>query len=400
MAHYNYLIIGGGMTAAAAVQGIRQVDSNGSIGLFSLEPNSPYDRPPLSKGLWKGQPMEEIWRKTETLGAKVHLQYRVLSISAEVKRVLDDRGSSHSFDKLLLATGGTPKRLPFGSDRVLYFRTLEDYRRLRAAADRHERFAVIGGGFIGSELAAALAMNGKHVVMITPEPTIASRIFPPDLGIYLNGYYSEKGVELFTEEAVIDVSDRGERMVIESRGTKNSRERETVVDAVVAGIGIQPNIELAQAAGLKVENGIIVDEFLRTGHPDIYAAGDVAAFYNPALGKRLRVEHEDNANTMGRFAGRAMAGKPEPYHHLPSFYSDLFDLGYEAVGELNARFDVMTDWKEPNREGIIYYLEKGRVRGVLLWNVWGQVDSARSLIAEAGPFRSSDLKGRLPQSNS
>jgi len=161
------------------------------------------------------------------------------------------------------------------------------------------------------------------------------------------------------------------------------------------GLGIEPNDKLAQAAGLKVENGIVVDEFLRTSHPDIYAAGDVARFFNPALEKSIRVEHEDNANTMGRLAGLNMAGKSEPYHHLPFFYSDMFELGYEAVGELDSRLETFADWKQPNKEGVIYYLHNGRVRGVLLWNVWGQVDAARALIAEPGPFRAEDLKGRL-----
>src|SRR5206468_1153756 len=173
--------------------------------------------------------------------------------------------------------------------------------------------------------------------------------------------------------------------------------REITVDNVVAGLGIQPNIDLAKSAGLKVTDGIVVDEFLRATHPDIYAAGDVAAFLNPALSKRIRVEHEDNANTMGRHAGRNMAGKSEPYNHLPFFYSDLFELGYEAVGELDARLETVADWKTPFREGVIYYLREGRVRGVLLWNVWGQVDAARQLIAEPGPFRPEDLKGKLPK---
>jgi len=176
---------------------------------------------------------------------------------------------------------------------------------------------------------------------------------------------------------------------------KNNADRTIVVDGVVAGVGIEPNVELAQIAGLEVDNGIVVDEFLRTGHPDIHAAGDVAAFHNPLLEKRIRVEHEDNANSMGRQAGRNMAGKSEPYHHLPSFYSDLFELGYEAVGELDSRMETFADWKRPNEEGVIYYLQHGRVRGVLLWNVWQQVDAARKLIAEPGPFTPEDLQGRL-----
>jgi NADPH-dependent 2,4-dienoyl-CoA reductase/sulfur reductase-like enzyme len=171
-------------------------------------------------------------------------------------------------------------------------------------------------------------------------------------------------------------------------------------DGVIAGLGIEPNVSLAQAAGLEIDNGIVVDEGLRTSYPDIYAAGDVAHFFNPLLGKRIRVEHEDNANTMGRAAGQAMAGNSAPYHHLPFFYSDLFELGYEAVGELNPRLETVADWKERYREGVIYYLEHGRVRGVLLWNTWGQVDAARALIAEPGPFRAEDLRGRLPAKES
>ena len=153
---------------------------------------------------------------------------------------------------------------------------------------------------------------------------------------------------------------------------------------------------LAEQAGLAVEDGILVDEHLRTSQEAIYAAGDVARFPNPALGRRVRVEHEDNANTMGAAAGRNMAGAARPYTHLPFFYSDLFDLGYEAVGDLDAGLETVADWKEPHREGVVYYLGDGRVRGVLLWNVWEQVDAARRLIAEPGPFRAQDLPGRLP----
>ena len=145
-----------------------------------------------------------------------------------------------------------------------------------------------------------------------------------------------------------------------------------------------------------VDDGIVVDEHLRTSHADVFAAGDVARFLAPALGKRIRVEHEDNALTMGRAAGRAMAGDPSPYNHLPFFYSDLFDLGYEAVGELDPRGEVVADWKEPFREGVVYYLSAGRVLGVLLWNTWNQVEAARTLIAHPGPFRAAHLVGRLP----
>ena len=213
---------------------------------------------------------------------------------------------------------------------------------------------------------------------------MGGRVFPLDLGRHLNAYYEEQGVRVLAKHAVLGITPRGERVAVEVRPADGGATREILVDGVVAGIGIRPNVELAEAVGLEVDDGIVVDELLRTSHPDIFAAGDVASFHSPALGRRVRVEHEDNANTMGRTAGRAMAGAAAPYHHLPFFYSDLFELGYEAVGQIDARLEVVADWKQPYREGVLYYLEGGRVRGVLLWNVWGQVDAARRLISEAG----------------
>jgi len=395
MTDYRYLIIGGGMTAAAAADGIREVDSTGTIGLISAEPDAPYNRPPLSKALWKGEPLETIWRKTENKRVEMHLCHIVKEIVPTQKRVVDDEEKVFTYEKLLLATGGKPRRLPFGDGQIIYFRTLPDYRRLRALTETGRRFAVIGGGFIGSEIAAALALNGKEVVMIFPGKDIGDRLFPRALAEFVSNFYRNKGVELLAGEKIIGLEARGNERVL-----KTSTHRETVADCVVAGVGIEPNVELAQSVGLKMENGIVVDEFLRTSHPDIYAAGDVAAFYSPALGKRIRVEHEDNANSMGRLAGRNMAGKSEPYDHLPFFYSDMFDLGYEAVGEVDSRLETFADWKRPNEEGVIYYLESGRVRGVLLWNVWEQVEAARQLIAEPGPFKVEDLEGRLPAKTS
>ncbi len=394
MPHYTYLIVGGGMTADAAAQGIREVDAEGTIGLISAESDPPYSRPALSKGLWQGKPLETIWGGMEARGVRFHLGRRVEHLNSGARRVTDERGTVYTYDRLLLATGGTPRRLPFGGKSILYYRTLHDYRKLRARAEQGQCFAVIGGGFIGSEIAAALAINGKAVTMLFPEPAIGARVYPADLAHFLSDYYRRKGIDVLPHATVIGVEPRGARALVKFREEGSDRERELVVDGVVAGLGIQPNIELAERAGLTVENGIVVDETLQTSHPNIYAAGDVASFYNPALDRRLRVEHEDNATTMGRYAGRAMAGAPEPYHHLPFFYSDLFDLGYEAVGELDARHETVAAWKEPYREGTVYYLKEGRVRGVLLWNVWDVVEAARALIAEPGPFSAADLAAR------
>src|ERR1041385_4297216 len=163
MAGFKYLIIGGGMTADAAVQGIREVDRNGTIGLISAENDPPYDRPPLTKGLWKDKSIDDIWRNAAKEHAQLHLGRTVTSIDPARKQVTDDRGEIYSYEKLLLATGGTPRRLPFGGDRVINYRTAADYRRVRELTTKHRRFVVLGGGFIGSELAASLAMNGMQV---------------------------------------------------------------------------------------------------------------------------------------------------------------------------------------------------------------------------------------------
>ena len=391
MQHYSYLIIGGGMTAAAAAKGIREVDPHGgTIGIIGAEPQPPYQRPPLSKGLWKGKPLSKTAIDIQSLSVELMLGRTVQSLDAEHKQVTDDQGYVYGFDKLLLATGGVPRRLADSSQNVIYYRTMADFHTLHTLAEHGQRFAVIGGGFIGSEIAAALSLNHKDVTLLFPGSGIGAAVFAPDVSQFLNDYYRQHGVTVLPNTKVVAVEQHGEQLRVRTNG-----DQELIVDGVVAGLGIEPNTTLAQAAGLAVDDGIVVDRLLRTNHLGIYAAGDVARFYNPLLERQLRVEHEDNANTMGRQAGRNMAGRAEPYDYLPFFYSDLFDLGYEAVGDLDARLELFADWKEPFREGVIYYLKDGRVRGVMLWNVWGQVDAARELIATRGPLTRDDLRGRL-----
>lgn len=391
MTHYQYLIIGAGMTADAAVRGIRSLDEHGDIGIIGDEADAPYARPPLSKGLWAGKSVDDIRCHTDQLGVQLHLGHCAAELDLPARKVVDVRGDEYSFDKLLLANGGTPRRLPFGGDDIIYYRTLADYRRLREAADAGKSFAVIGGGFIGSEIAASLAANECKVHLLFPEQGIGARIFPADLATFLADYYEEHGVEVHRGATVTGVETvNGQKQVTTKSGLQLS------VDTVVAGIGIVPNTKLAADAGLNTNNGVIVDEHLRTSHDYVFAAGDVACYLDKTLDKRRRVEHEDNALTLGRAAGRAMAGDEAPYDHTPFFYSDLFDLGYEAIGEMSPEMDLVADWQEPFKKGVVYYLSEGRVRGVLLWDTWDQVDAARELIAAAGPFDEADLKGRLP----
>jgi len=390
MTHYNYLITGGGMAASAAVSGLREHDKTGSIGIIAAEHEPPYDRPPLSKQLWSGRKTVEAIYHELPADVAVHNGRKAQQLNPQQKQVLDDRGHRFTYDKLLLATGSTPRRFPFGGDNVIYFRTAGDYQRLRRLSNSHERFAVIGGGFIGSEIAAALAMQGKQVVLIFPDEGISSRIFPADLSLFLNDYYQQKGVEVLAGTAVTGITGSGTDLTVTLDDDHSLN-----VHSVVAGIGVTPNTALAEAAGLEVDNGIRVNEHLQTSDPHIYAAGDVANYPDALLGTRRRVEHEDAANSMGKTAGRIMAGANVAYDYSPMFYSDLFDLGYEAVGELDARLELVADWQEPFQKGLIYYLRDDLVRGVLLWNTWDQVEAARALIAARAPLSPADLVGRL-----
>jgi 3-phenylpropionate/trans-cinnamate dioxygenase ferredoxin reductase subunit len=378
MVDFNYLIVGGGMTAASAVMGIRNQDTQGTIGMVSVEKHAPYNRPPLTKGLWKGKPVEKIFRPLADKGVQLILGQSITRIDPQKHAAYGDSGEVYSYGKLLLATGGAPVRLPFAGEEILYFRTLEDYEKLRQWTGSGVKFGVIGGGFIGSEIAAALCMNHQNVV-IFPDKGIGAHMFPAELSQFVNDYYREKGVQVLSGQVISGVERQGKQIALHTKGGDA-----ILVDHVVAGIGIKPNTQLAQAAGIQVNDGILVDEQLRTNQPDIFAAGDVARFWNPQLQQHIRVEHEDNANTMGVMAGENMAGKGSQYHHLPFFYSDMFELGYEAIGDLNSDLDIDAQWIEPFQKGVIYYRQDGMVRGVLLWNVWGKVDQARALIGKPG----------------
>ena len=370
MQNTKYLIVGAGMTGSMAAKGIREHDPEGPITMVGADSNPPYKRPLLTKGLWQGAPEEKLWREPSE-GVDLVTGRRIVSLDLAAHTATDDAGEEYRWERLLLATGAQPRQVP-GAEGVIWFRTLDDYRRLREIAGEGTHVAVIGGGFIGSEIAAALLGAGSKVTMLFPEPGIGYRLFPNDLSASVTDYYREKGVGVLAGELVSAASA--------NRVTTQSG-HELEVDAVVAGLGVVADTELAEAAGLEVNDGIVVDEYGRvSGHDDVFAAGDVARFPVTALGIALRIEHEDHANSHGRAVGANMAGADTPYDHLPFFYSDLFDLGYEAVGLVDSRLEAVENWQEPFRKGVVTYLEDGRPRGVLLWNVWDKLDEARDLI--------------------
>src|SRR5690348_2998934 len=242
---FDYLIIGAGMSGEAAAQALREADADASIGVLGDESHPPYDRPPLTKKLWKDGKEADIWRPIEKARANVALQRRAVKIDRAAHVVTDDKGETWKYRKLLVATGGTPRKLRSGGDGFIYYRTFDDYQRLRALVKPGARIAVVGGGFIGSEIAAAMAMNECKVTMLFPEDAIGARVYPESLADAVTAYYREKGVDVRAGVKVEGGEGNGLRL---SDGTTIE------ADVVVAGLGITPNVQLAQDAGLEVDN--------------------------------------------------------------------------------------------------------------------------------------------------
>lgn len=391
---HHYLIIGGGMVADAAARGIRELDADGDIGIIALEEDAPVTRPALTKKLWTDPDFgfDQVWLNTEQDTAAIrHPGEQAEELDPDRHTVRTSSGAHYRYQRLLLATGGTPKRVDMPDDeRIVFFRSVDDYRRLRALSGRGRSIAVIGGSFIGTELAAALAQNDTETTLVFPEDVLGASVFPPSL--------AERFQRLF--------ADAGVRMRAGTKITHGTADAATVtlypehgdgfdVDAAVFGLGIEPNVDLARAAGLRVDDGVVVDDRLRTDHEHIWAAGDIASYPDRVLG-RTRVEHVDNARAMGTQAGRNMAGADESYAHTPYFYSVVFGNRYEAVGTLDATLQTVVDADETGETMVVYYLQDDRVVGVLLWNVVGQRDAARATIAEASAADPASLRGRIP----
>jgi 3-phenylpropionate/trans-cinnamate dioxygenase ferredoxin reductase subunit len=393
---YTYVIVGGGLAGASAAQQIRERDKNGSILVIGKEKHLPYDRPPLSKKLWFGQKkIEQIFLHDQKFydqnQIRLVLGTRIASIDIDHKTVNHDQGNKYKYDKLLLATGGIPKTLPVPGgnlEGIYYYRYLDDYLKLRSEAKEGKSALVVGGGFIGSEIAAALNINKVDVTMIFPESYLVQRVFPEYLGRAIQQTYVKKGVKILPQDRPVSFTQKGGRFLTH---TNNGKQIES--DLLVVGIGISPAVDLAEKADLQIDNGIVVNQFLQTSHPDIYAAGDNAFFPYSALGQKMRVEHWDNALNQGKWAGSNMAGEHQPYDYLPYFFSDLFEFGYEAVGQIDSQLQTFADWQKENDTGVIYYLKDKKVRGAMMCNVWEKVDMARQLIKKGEQVTPENLRG-------
>ncbi|MHB9155520.1 MAG: NAD(P)/FAD-dependent oxidoreductase [Endomicrobiales bacterium] len=380
---YAYVIVGAGLAGANAAEAIRGLDKNGPVLMAGLERNLPYDRPPLTKQLWWGtQQLEEIFVHDDAFyirnGVEVLRETLVTAIDPGRKTVTDSSGKEYGYEKLLLATGGVPRQLalPGGTDDgILYYRYLEDYKAARKAASPGASATIVGGGFIGSELGASLRKNNVGVTLIFPDEYIASRVLPDHLGRAVQDLYLDNGVTLLTRDAPVSFERAGDGFVTTTRNGQR-----ITSDLLIVGIGINPSVTLARDAGLKTGRGIVVNGYLQSSHPDIYAAGDNALYPSPVTGRYVRHEHWDNARVQGAFAGRNMAGAREKYTYLPDFFSDIFQVSLQGVGDIRSEYRTVADWREEKLAGTFYYLENDRVVGVLMSNVRGNADEAREII--------------------
>ncbi|MGD2177609.1 MAG: FAD-dependent oxidoreductase [Anaerolineae bacterium] len=370
MTAYEYIIVGGGLAGQRAAQGIREVDTESTVALVTAEPHVPYERPPLSKGYLRGKEgLEAAYLKDDAWygekGIELMRDLLVTSVDAKAHTIALGDGQVLNYQKLLLATGGRAWRLPIpGADlaNVFTLRTIKDSDAIRAAAENAERALTLGGSFIGSEVAASLAQIGLDVTMVFPGSRLLERVVPEAFSSVLHDKFEGAGVRIFSGTTPERLEGDGavDRAVLSSGETLQ-------VDLVVMGVGIRLNTELAEGAGLELtgRGEVVVDEYLRTSDPDIYAAGDIAAWPDPTFEKRLRVEHWDVARRQGLRAGRNMAGQQKRYTSLPYFFSDMFDLSFEVWGHLMSWDQTVLRGELGSSSYKLFYFDHGKLAGVL-----------------------------------
>lgn len=395
---HDHVIIGAGIAADKAARAIREVSADADILILGSEPDPPVYRPALSKDLWlkPDTSLDRQWLGTADTGAELRLGTTVTALDPVAHQITTDTGETITYGNVLIATGAGPRAFAGAPDdpRIFLYRSSGDYRRLRAALDEApagQRVAVVGGGYIGSELAAGLRTAGAEVTVYFDGQKLLERLLPADITAHVAEVYTARGIGLVNDFLLDSIEVDGSVTLHATDG------RTASADLVLLGLGAVPNTALATDAGLAMEQGgIRVDTLLGTSAPDVYAAGDIITFDDPLLGTR-RVEHIDMAEKSGTVAGYNMAGRRTEFHYTPFFYSDLFSDGYEAVGDLSTRHGTITEWNAGHSAAVVYYLRDTAVLGVLLWNTWGQVGRAREIMAESKTrvYSEEELRGLI-----
>jgi NADPH-dependent 2,4-dienoyl-CoA reductase/sulfur reductase-like enzyme len=345
MNHSNTVILGGGMVAGYAAKQLVELGlPKGELAILSADNAIPYERPPLSKGFLAGKDSEDSIKINpddfyKKQGIDLRLECRVAFVDLKRKRLILEGGDEFGFQKLIIATGARPRTLNIpGStlQNLFYLRTLNDSKNIRNAAEKAKHAVVIGGGFIGMEVTAVLAQKGINVALVLNDDRVFKKLFSPEMSSFFETYYAARGVRLIKSMSVTEFRGGG--------GVNSAvlRDKQTIpCDLVLAGIGVQPAIEVLTNSGLEVGDGILVNEYLQANHPDIFAAGDVANYQDVVFEKRRRVEHWDNAVSQGQYCARSLMGDRAPFRHVPYFFSDVFDLSYEYWGDSSGADQVV-----------------------------------------------------------
>lgn len=372
MKTYKYLIIGGGMVAGYAA---KELAARGlkpdELAIVSLDTAVPYERPPLSKGFLAGKNdeagirinAEEFYREH---GIEVKLGTEVRGIDCAKRVANAGSGGEISFEKLIVATGATPRTLDIPGRNlpgIHYLRSMDDSKRIREHAGAAKRAVVLGGGFIGMEVAAVLAQKGIETTMVVREDRIGKKIFTPAMSHSFENYFAARGVRFVKQSEVVEASGTGRlaAAVLKDRGRIEC-------DLMVAGIGVRPLTELADKSGLEVDDGVVVNEYLETRVPGIYAAGDVANYRDTLFDKRRRVEHWDNAVSQGQHCARALTGERAAFVHVPYFFSDVFDLSYEYWGDAAGAEEVVERGDVSSTSYSVWWLKEQRLVAAFAMN--------------------------------
>jgi 3-phenylpropionate/trans-cinnamate dioxygenase ferredoxin reductase subunit len=389
-AQIPFVIVGGGLASAKAAETIRQEGASGAVVLLSRDVDRPYHRPPLSKDFLRGETKRddvfvhsEDWAREQHVDIQLGVTVERLDVTNHALTLND--GSTVGFERLLLATGAWPRSLPVpgaGLEGVLQLRTLRDSAAIQQAAQGKRRAVMIGGGFIGAEIAASLRQMGLETAVIARERVLWEHLFGAQLSGVFQRTLADHGVQILNgdEAARIEGAGRVERVVTKAGHTLDG-------DLVVFGVGASPETKLAEGTSLKVENGIVTDQYLQTNAPGIYAAGDVARFYSPLYEQLLRVEHWDVAQQQGEIAGRNLAreaagnpGARQAVDQPPYFFSDLFDLSMEYLGYNQGWDEIITRGDPAGNEFTGFYLKARRLVAALFIRRNADVEPSRALI--------------------